>query len=501
VNESPKNRSLPLDEELLQQIFEHLPGGVVHVHRDGSILQANGKACELLGLSFDRLAQRFTQDFAPETTFEDGSPCPVEAYPVSQALQTGQPQPPLTIGVKRPDGTLAYCVFTATPLKSAQGELTGALVTFLDVTQRKEAELALRRSKATLRSVLDSAPDFILSADREGKILFLNRASPPDDAESFVGRSIYDALDPDEIERVRQNVDRVLSTGCPGHHEARTSAALGGRVFGAHVGPVVQDGKIVGVTMVSRDLTEDRALQLRLNMADRLASVGRLAAGIAHEVNNPLNYVTTSLEQLQREFAGLSEASEAGRAALASAIEGTARMRAVVQDLRSFSRASSGERALLDVEPVLDAALRMAQHEVGRHATVRKQYSAPAPVLANEARMCQVFLNLIVNAAHAMANTQERDNELLLTTKTDERGRTVVEVTDTGSGIPAHLQGQIFEPFVTTKAPGLGLGLGLSICRDLVSQAGGELGFDSLPGQGTTFRITLPPADIARATP
>jgi signal transduction histidine kinase len=88
-----------------------------------------------------------------------------------------------------------------------------------------------------------------------------------------------------------------------------------------------------------------------------------------------------------------------------------------------------------------------------------------------------------------------------LTTKTDERGRTVVEVTDTGSGIPAHLQGQIFEPFVTTKAPGLGLGLGLSICRDLVSQAGGELGFDSLPGQGTTFRITLPPADIARATP
>ncbi|MDX2089280.1 MAG: ATP-binding protein [Kofleriaceae bacterium] len=199
-------------------------------------------------------------------------------------------------------------------------------------------------------------------------------------------------------------------------------------------------------------------MQMRLNMADRLASVGRLAAGIAHEVNNPLSYVTTSLEQLRHELGAPGACSEAARSALLSAIEGTTRMRAVAQDLSSFSRASSGERAVLDIEPVVDAALRMAQHEVRRHAKIRKDYSCPPPVLANEARMCQVFLSLIVNAVHAMADTQGRDNELRVTTKSDARGRTVVEITDTGSGIPERLQGQIFEPFVTSKGPGQGLG-------------------------------------------
>lgn len=490
-----------MDEALLDQVFEHVPGGVVHVDRDGAILRANSKACELLGLSFDQITKRFTQDFAPETTFENGTPCPVEAYPVSRALQTGEAQPPVTIAVKRQDGRVVFCVFTASPLRSPDGELTGALVTFLDVTERKEVELALRASKATLRSVLDSAPDFILSADAEGTILFLNRAVPPDMAQDFVGKSIYDSLDPAEVARVRECVARVLATGCTDHYETRTSPALGSLVFGVHVGPVVHDGNIVGVTMVSRDLTEHRALQHRLNMADRLASVGRLAAGIAHEVNNPLSYVTTSLEQLQRELSAPGACSEAARTALLSAIEGTTRMRAVVKDLSSFSRASSGERALLDVEPVLDAALRMAQHEITRHAKIRKDYGAPPPVLANEARMCQVFLNLIVNAAEAMAEGQTDVNELCVVTKSDSLGRTVVEIIDTGNGIPESLRSQIFEPFVTSKGPGQGLGLGLSICRDLINQAGGELGFESTIGRGSTFRITLPPADVARAAP
>jgi PAS domain S-box-containing protein len=128
-------------EAVTRGILEAVPGGIVHVQRDGAILTANAEALRVLGLSYDALTQRYTSHFEPETIWEDGSPCPAASYPVSRALATGEPQPATTIGVRRPDGSTSWAVFRAVPLKhETTGAVTGAIVTFLDITERKAVE-------------------------------------------------------------------------------------------------------------------------------------------------------------------------------------------------------------------------------------------------------------------------------------------------------------------------------------------------------------------------
>ncbi|MFP2909929.1 ATP-binding protein [Pyxidicoccus sp. 3LFB2] len=280
-----------------------------------------------------------------------------------------------------------------------------------------------------------------------------------------------------------------------------------GSVALAEVGGVMLrfGGRMAAVSL-ARDVTEARRMEERLRLSDRMSGVGTLAAGVAHEINNPLSYVIGNQQFVLERLEPLLEGSggetvpvpvttlEALTEALRDASEGAGRVRHIVRDLKTFSRGDEESTRPLDVRPVLESALSICFNEVRHRARVRRELGEVPLVVANEARLGQVFLNLLVNAAQSIPDGQVERHEIALRTYTDPNGRAVVEVADTGSGIaPEHLE-RIFDPFFTTKPVGVGTGLGLSICHGIVSVLGGDIQVESQVGKGTRFRVLLPAA-------
>ncbi len=243
---------------------------------------------------------------------------------------------------------------------------------------------------------------------------------------------------------------------------------------------------------------EREQLQARLVEADRLTSLGTIAASVAHEINNPLAYAIANLELVANLLAeGSSDRPALGSGspialALADSREGLLRIRSIVRDLRTFSRPADDGIGPVDVERVLDSSANIVSSEVSQRARLIKDYGGVPRVLANDARLGQVCLNLIVNAAQSIPEGHVDENEIRLSTRRDSHGRVQIEVADTGEGIAAPLLAHIFEPFFTTKPRSNGTGLGLSICKDLVERLGGTLTVESEVGKGSLFRISFP---------
>lgn len=286
------------------------------------------------------------------------------------------------------------------------------------------------------------------------------------------------------------------------------ATAVGAIRAGAH--DFMAKGRLARlVPAIERELQEaqlraERArLEEQLLISDRMASVGTLAAGIAHEINNPLcalmgnlAFVADDLEQLIRD-AGSGESLSgllAIQRPLNEARDAAERVRMIVKDLKVFSRSDEETRGPVDVHRVIDSSIRMAHNEIRHHARLVKVYGEVPRVEGNEARLSQVFLNLLVNAAHAVREGQVERNEIRIETKLRGRDRVVVEVCDTGAGIAPHALPRIFDPFYTTKPIGVGTGLGLAICHRIVTALGGEMEAESRPGEGTTIRAILPVA-------
>ncbi|MBI3179702.1 MAG: HAMP domain-containing histidine kinase, partial [Deltaproteobacteria bacterium] len=252
---------------------------------------------------------------------------------------------------------------------------------------------------------------------------------------------------------------------------------------------------------------EVHELLRQLTASERFASIGQLASGIAHEINNPVSYVMSNVQYCREVLAGLDagdaswSAELAGnlRTALADAEEGAARIRDVIRDMRSMTRNAKQVTAVFDIGDAVNAALRVTSADVRSCAEVTTELDSELGVLGTMSRLAQVFVNLLTNAVYSIQQTPSRRGKLTL--RGYRRGdRVLVEVRDTGAGIePDHLS-RLFDPFFTTKPPEHGSGLGLAICREIVQMHGGEIMVQSTIGHGATFTIDLPWADL-RAQP
>jgi len=285
--------------------------------------------------------------------------------------------------------------------------------------------------------------------------------------------------------------------------EERTFGALA--IYGSDAAGL-DDAEIVLLSDLAVDLAfgvralgiqaERARVTAQLAQADCLVSMGTLAAGVRHEINNPLAYASSGVKAIAELLsAGPSDAEWVAEAQgiLKEVGQGLERIRQTVQDLKLFSRGGQDVRRPIQIQEVLESTLHMAQDHIHRRARLVREYR-PAPlVVASEARLGQVFLNLIVNASQAIPDGAADVNEIRITTCTDERGWAVVEVRDSGAGISPEDLARIFEPFFTTKSPGEGTGLGLAICRNIVEDLGGTIAVESVRGQGSTFRVLLPP--------
>jgi signal transduction histidine kinase/CheY-like chemotaxis protein len=303
------------------------------------------------------------------------------------------------------------------------------------------------------------------------------------------------------VENTRAPPIGEVQPGDPRSGDARDSA-------GAQAAPALE-------ARSASEVHDRRQVEGQLVSADRIASMAMLAAAVAHELNNPLGVtianLTFALEGLEALVVDLPTSETDGAVemaarlartrsralaiddALREARQGADRARLIVRDLKTFSRADDQQRTPLDVRHVLESAINMAYGEIRNRGRLVKDYGPVPSVLGNEARLGQVFLNLLVNAAQAIGQGDVERHIVRVVTRADELGRCVVEVSDTGEGIAPEHVARIFEPFFTTKRPG-STGLGLNICHGVVASMGGSIDVESTVGKGSTFRVTLPAA-------
>lgn len=255
------------------------------------------------------------------------------------------------------------------------------------------------------------------------------------------------------------------------------------------------------IRQVLLNADRERARAAQLAQADRLASLGMLAAGVAHEINNPLAYITANLTFVADELAVLERRLPDGtlrdvRDAIIDSRDGAERIRKIVRDLRCFSRQDQEEKRAIDVHPVLEVAINMSWNVIRHRGRLIKDYGVVPSINGDEARLAQLFINLLVNAAQALPEGAALHHEIRILTSLVDEQTVAIEVRDTGRGIPSADLGRIFEPFFTTKKPGEGTGLGLPIALEIVRSHGGRLEVESQVGKGTTFRVLLPVATV-----
>jgi PAS domain S-box-containing protein len=346
---------------------------------------------------------------------------------------------------------------------------------------------------AGFRRLVESAPDGIVIS-RDGVVLYANPAAVTllgyDGASEMVGRSMGVFLDQAALTTMRMRLTRMRTTGESLPPFEYSALRRDGSAITVEISSIfIEFEGAPAVLAFARDTTERSRLRAQLAHADRLASLGVLAAGVAHEINNPLAFVMLAADLLGREV-GTGPASETSRELVSNIRAGVERVAAIVRDLRSFGRYEDEPPGPVDLARVFETAIGITAHEVRPRAHLRREHGVLPAVLGVSTRLEQVFVNLLLNAAYAIG--EERADGEIIISATVRDVDVVVAIIDNGSGIPAELLPRIFEPFVTTRRGSTGVGLGLSICRDIVARWGGQIEATSELGQGATLRVTLP---------
>jgi PAS domain S-box-containing protein len=379
----------------------------------------------------------------------------------------------------------------------------------IDVSAQRQAEEALRRTEDNFR-LLTEQSRIAVSVHRDGKVVYANPALARmlgyDRVDEIIGQETTAFVHPEEHDRVHARKDIIANTRYGGAEERRLVRRDGSSVTVENEAVAIDYDGRPSIVIVSRDLTERREMFARLALADRISTAGTLAAGVAHEINNPLAFLLANLTYLDRELprrldgdprAGARHDAETIFAPLRDALEAASRVNAVVADFRSISRGYDEARGPVDVHAVLRSSIKMVGGEIRDRATLVEALEPVPRVLASESRLGQVFLNLLINAAQSIPEGSADTNTIRVRTFVPSDGWVAVEVKDTGCGIPSDDIARIFDPFFTTKPVGVGTGLGLSICQGVVQSLGGEISVESLVGIGSTFRVTLPAAPSA----
>jgi signal transduction histidine kinase/CheY-like chemotaxis protein len=355
----------------------------------------------------------------------------------------------------------------------------------------------LLTANADMRAIFGAIPDIFVRVDESGRIVDFKAGERADyfvPPHKLIGKRVQDVPSSETGRRLAEALAEVQATKKPTTIEYSLWVQSAESFYEARFLPL----RTPEVVVMIRNITELKRMQARLIFADRMASVGTLAAGVAHEVNNPLTYAILNLHDAERELASVQPADLALAKKLESigellkeAEDGAERVNQIVRDLQTFSKSEDDRKDKVDVRSALDAAVKLARADINARAKLVKAYAEDVqPVIANVGRLGQVFLNVLINALQAIPEGEAENNEIRISTRSDDRMRAVIEVTDTGCGIQPEDLGRIFDPFFTTKRGGTGLGL--AICHGIVTGLGGEMSVTSSPGQGATITIILP---------
>ena len=463
--------------------------------RGGEVVYANNALRELLGYGrFDELAGKSVLDLiAPSSR-------PMVAERL-QALARGEHvSPEYELELLRRDGSICTTIAHST-YRFLDGERY-TQSTFQDITQRRRAEEQLRK----LALAVEASSDAIAIATPEGRHVYQNRAMT-----ELFGDFGDDPLAVHvDAERARQMFGTVMagdswSGTLPMRGKSGDPLSISLRAY-----PIKNDdGEILGLVGVHTNVTDRERVQAQVSQAERLARMGLLAAGVAHEINNPLTYLLYNLESLSEELPALLASARAEgaagaerstwppaaledfRARFEDALCGAERIKEIAERLGAFSRVDKDRLAPVKMPEVLDGAIQMVHNEIKFRATLVREIGEVPTVVANEGKLSQVFLNLLLNACHAIDEGDVERNEIRVRTW-QAQDAVCAEVRDSGRGIAPHDLPRLFEPFFTTKEIGSGTGLGLTISKSIVEEYGGSLEVQSELGAGASFVVRFP---------
>lgn len=478
---------MPREDVAVAALFSALPDGALIVDRDGVIVRANPAAAELLSCAIAELEGSSVVDwyYEPDESRDrhlvDRLGLDNRATP--RTWRTGEGQPRILLVTARAVGAEVAL------LLRPPGDLDHLI------------ERAVRTADV-FRTVIEHLPECVIIHAR-GKIIYANSTmlrTWRGTAAEIIGRPAMDLVHPDDRELVRERIAALAGGDGVLPFIDERLVRSDGTTFLAQVGAVAItfDGQ-PAVMVVARDLTELREREARGSQVDRMVALGTLAAGVAHEIGNPLTYLLLRLDAATVRAGELRAAIPIGAPAapvldelfghLAAVADGARRVRTIVGELRAFSRPDD-EPAVVDVAGPLERAVNLASHALAGIAIERDLAPARAVLIA-EGKLTQVVLNLLVNASHAIRQAGPGPHAIRVRVWT-ERDRTCLAIRDTGVGIAADDLPRVFDPFFSTKPVGEGLGLGLATAHSIITSAAGAITVESSPGAGATFTVSLP---------
>ncbi|MFA5604444.1 MAG: PAS domain S-box protein [Dehalococcoidales bacterium] len=477
-------------------LFETMLQGVVYQNNKGEIISANPAAERILGLTLEQMQGKTSSDPSWHAIHENGTPFFGQTHPAMIALKTGKQVRDTVMGVyNTQEGNYRWIIINAMPqFKENENKPYQVYTTFNDITQIKQIEKELIQSQKMLREALDSwettfnaINNAICLLTLDDTVIRCNKAmgelvgKPYEDVE---GEKLMALIGPGKHKE-----------GCP-HLKMKESKrrqsgemAIGEKWYYVVIDPIFDDeGELIGSVHTMEDITERKNMEERMIMTERLASIGELSSGIAHEINNPL----TSVIGISELLLGRDDIPDDILKDLQMVNSEAQRAAKVVKNLLVFARKHPNEMQLSDVNQAVEKVLELREYEqkVNNIRVIRELDLDLPRIWMDYFQIQQVFLNIVVNAEFAM---KEAHNEGTIIIKSERAGEMVrVSFTDDGPGISRENLKQLFDPFFTTKEVGKGTGLGLSICHGIILQHRGNIYAESELGKGATFIVELP---------
>ncbi len=483
-------------EARFTELFETLQEGIYIVTPEDKILEVNPALVNMLGYRSkeELLTKKVTEVFVDEAQ---------RTTLTREVNREASPQG-REITLRRKDGQPVYCLNTTSAVRDTSGRIVRYQGALVDITERRAIEKQLHQQQEFARRLVDSFPDLIFVVDPQRHYTFVSpkfKEVLGYEPSEVIGLTFGERTHPDDRPAMLALFDDLIAGKQNfASIEIRSRHKQGEwRTLKCNFSPLFNEqGIIEGVVISGRDVTEVKRLESQLIQAEKLAAMGQMLAGVAHELNNPLTAILGASELL-RDRQGVDENT---RRQLEMTHRQARRAARIVQNLLEFSRPASPQKKALDMNLVIDRTLQLHEHSLRRNNVEVEFQSVPGfPLIVGDAnQLIQIFLNLISNAEHAIREV--RQSGRIQIRLLHSGNRVSVTVQDDGVGIKPEALPKLFDPFFTTKRPGGGTGLGLSICMSIVREHGGNIEASSLPAGGAAFTVSLPVAgpDVGRRT-
>lgn len=486
--------------KLLQTVINALPDPIYLKDKESRFILVNQSLCELFSL-------RDSSEIIGKTDFDFDYSGEAKSFRAEEEkiIETGIPIINMKEWFVHRNGAKSCVIRTKIPYHDESGQITGILGINRDITTLEKTREELDQKLDLLQMLIDHIPDYIYVKDVLGHIVMANvacvRGAGLKKLDDMIGKTDFDQFSPEQAREFHKQEQKVLADGHPQSFLDECTHTLTGQkmiILSTKIPLKDAHGNVIGLVGIGRDMTDIKKQEQALLRTEKLAAVGTLAAGTAHQFNNLLAIIMGTIELCLAD--GALPPAMAGN--LRTALDASAKANVIVKDLLAFARQTNkvSQQRVAHVNEVVETSLRMLEYELQKDkVTVDKKLGALPDILLDPDKLAHVVLNLVVNARHAVAG---KENKKITITTGIENNRAFIRVEDNGCGIPADHINSIFDPFFTTKgayaqgnseqARFQGVGLGLSVCNSIINEHGGLIDVSSVPGQGAVFTVWLP---------